>query len=172
MKKTLRIISLILALTLIVFAFASCGDPVTDNTPDAETSNVVEVGNQSSGKIVKIVVGGTNEKVYSVDFSGIEIKEGALSVFKYLEDAGKLSYEADDTGFGAFLTEVGELKQDAATQTYIYLYTSVEADFDTSAYKTEKNWNGMTLVSAGVGLTSMTVENGAVIYVGTISYAS
>lgn len=172
MKRTLKLISLLLACTLLALAFVSCGEPpVTDNTPKTEETVTVEVGNQSSGKVVKIVVGGKKETVYSVDYSEIEITEGALSIFKHLDEKGKLTYKANDTGFGAFLTEVGDLKQNEASATYIYLYTSVKADQDVSAYATEKVWSGKTLVSSGVGLTSMTIENGAVIYVGTISYA-
>jgi len=171
MKKTLKLISFILALTLLAFSLMACGDdPVTDNTPKTEESSTVEVGNQSSGKVVTIVVGGTKEKVYSVDYSNVDLEEGVLSVFKYLGNEGLLSYKADDTGYGAFLTEVGDLKQDAASGTYIYLYTSIESDQDVSAYATEKVWNGTTLVSSGVGITSMKVENGAIIYVGTIKY--
>ena len=171
MKKTLKLIAFALALTLIAFSIMACGDdPVTDNTPKTEETSTVEVGDQSSGKVVKIVVGGTKEKAYYVDYSKIEITEGVLSVFKYLANEGLLSYKADDTGYGAFLTEVGDLKQDAASGTYIYLYTSIESDQDVSAYATEKVWNGITLVSTGVGITSMKVENGAIIYVGTVKY--
>lgn len=173
MKKTLRLLSLILVMALFAFSLVACNvDEPKDNTPKTEQSSVIEVGNQNSGKVVKIVIGGTNEAVYSVDFSNIEITEGVYSVIKYLGTQGKLTYKADDTGYGAFLTEVGELKQDAQTGTYIYLYTSVEADADVSEWASTKEWNGNTLTSSGVGLTDMTVENGAIIYIGTVNYGA
>lgn len=169
MKKTLKLISIILALALLAFSFTACkGDEPKDNTPAPATSNVIEVGNQSSGKVMKLVVGGENEKVYSVDFSGIEITEGPLSVIKHLAEVGKLTYKIE----GTFLTEVGDLKQDVATGTYIFLWTSVEADFDVSEWATTKEWSGNTLTSSGLGISSMTVENGAVIYIGTVSYGA
>ncbi len=171
MKRLSKIIALILALSFAVCAFCACGDPVKDNTPEAQTTSTVEVGNQNSGKVVKIVVGGANEMVYSVDYSEISLDEGVLSIFKYLDSIGKLSYKADDSGYGAFLTQVGDLKQDESTATYIYLYTSIVKDQDVSAYATEKVWNGNKLISSGLGVTSMSVENGAIIYVGTISYS-
>ncbi len=169
MKKAVKIIALALALTLIAFTFISCkSEKPEDNTPYRVSSDVIKVGNQSSGKVMKLVVGGENEKVYSVDFSGIEITEGPLSVIKHLAEAGKLTYKIE----GTFLTEVGDLKQDAATGTYIFLWTSVEADFDVSEWATTKEWSGKTLTSSGIGIQDMTVENGAVIYVGTVSWGS
>ena len=173
MKKTIRLLSLILVMALFAFSLVACiADEPEDNTPKTEQSSVIEVGNQASGKVIKIVVGGADEKVYSVDFSSIEITEGVFSVVKYLASEGKLTYKSDDTGYGAFLTEVGELKQDTATGTYIYLYTSVEADADVSEWASTKEWEGNTLTSSGLGVTDMTVENGAIIYVGTVSYGA
>ena len=170
MKKTLRLISAILILALLAFSFAACEkEEIEDNTPKTEESNVIEVGNQNSGKVMKLVIGGAKEKIYSVDFSGIEITEGAMSVVKHLATLGKLTYKADATGY---LTEIGDLKMDQATATYIFLWTSVEKDFDVSEWATTKEWDGKTLTSSGLGISDMTVENGAVIYVGTVSYGA
>ncbi len=179
MKRTIKLLSFVLALTLLCAAFISCGQTPVDNTPDAKTSETIVVGGgENSGteggeetakpeKVMTLVVGGENEKVYSVDFSDIEITEGGMSILKYLAAQGKLTYKADATGY---LTEVGELKQDAASGTYLYIYTSVAKDADTSAYATTKVWSGKTLTSAGVGIDDMTVENGAVIYIGTVKW--
>ncbi len=168
MKKSTKFISLALALMCLAFSFVGCGDDeVVDNTPKTENTSVIEVGNQSSGKIVKLVIGGTNEVVYSVDYSGISLDKGALSVIEYLAANKGLEYEID----GTMLTRVGAIKQDLSTATYVYLWTSVEADFDVSEWAPEnKSWNGKTLIASGVGASDMTIENGAVIYIGTVKY--
>ncbi len=179
MKRTIKLLSFLLSLTLLCAAFISCGQTPVDNTPEAKNSETIVVGGgENSGtesggetskpeKIMTLVVGGENEKIYSVDFSEVEITEGGMSILKHLEEQGKLTYKADATGY---LTEVGELKQDVASGTYLYIYTSVAKDADTSAYAMTKEWNGKTLTSAGVGITDMTVENGAIIYIGTVKW--
>ena len=173
MKKTIKAVLLVLTVALLAFSFTACVlDEPEDNTPEAETSDVIEVGNQNSGKIITLVIGGTEEKVYSVDFSDIEIKEGVYSVIKSLAEKELLTYKANDSGYGAYLTELGELKEDAATATYLFVYTSVVTDFDVSEWASTKAWGDVTLTSTGVGITEMTVENGAVIYVGTVSYGA
>ena len=173
MKKTFKAVLLLPTVALLALNFTACVfDEPKDNTPEAEKSNVVEVGNQESGNIITLVVGGAQEKVYSVDFSDIAIEEGVYSIVKALSTKGLLTYKANDTGYGAYLTELGDLKEDAATATYLFLYTSVEKDFDVSEWASTKVWEGKTLTSAGVGITEMTVENGAIIYIGTVSYGA
>ena len=66
------------------------------------------------------------------------------------------------------MSAVGDLKQEG--NRYIYLYTSVEEDFDVSEYKSTVEYKGQTLTSAGVGAKDMHVKDGAVIYIGTITF--
>ncbi len=165
MKKTMKLTSLILALSIFALSMFSCGKKeVEENTPPTESTNTTEVGNQSSNKLMKLVIGGSEEKIYSVDFSGIEINEGVMSIIKYLAANHGLNYKES----GGMLSEIGGLKSEGST--YIFLWTSVEADFDLSEWASTKTWNGVNLTTAGVGVADMTVEHGAVIYVGTIKY--
>ncbi len=170
MKKTVKVITLMLALAVLAISLIACNEEqIAENTPKTEETSIIEVGNQSSGKVMKLVVGGAKETVYSVDFSGIGLNEGALSIIKYLAENKGLEYELD----GTMLTRVGAIKQDAASRTYVYLWTSVEADFDVSEWAPQnKTWGGKTLTASGVGALDMTIENGAVIYVGTVSYGN
>ena len=64
---------------------------------------------------------------------------------------------------GGFINEVGTLKNDAAANAYIIIYTSVEKDFDVSQYATTTDYKGVTLTSSGVGFKEMHVEEGAII---------
>ncbi len=188
MKKILKIISLLLSLAVLALSIAACGtNDIVDNTPEAVDSTVIEVGgspstegtidggssDESSGEsttsktMMKLVIGGTQEVVYSVDYSAISLDKGVLSIIEYLAENYGLEYEIE----GTFLTKVGAMEQDLSTATYVYLWTNVEADFDVSIYAPEnKTWNGISLTPSGVGISEMTVENGAVIYVGTVSY--
>ena len=66
------------------------------------------------------------------------------------------------------INSIGGLENDCVLGSYIYIYTSVEADFDVSEYRMEMDYNGKTLVSSGVGLDEMRLLDGAIIYVGTV----
>ncbi len=154
MKRTTKILALLIALATVFCCFVACGTEESD-----------------SKGTVKIVIGTEKEQVFDVDFTDIEITEGVLSVVKHLAASGKLTYKSNDSGYGAYLTEIGGLKEDSSTMTYIYIYTSVESDFDTSAYAKTMTWGGKSLTSAGVGISNMTVKDGAVIYIGTITYS-
>lgn len=152
MKKLTRITALVLVMIMAILCAVSC-------------SNEQDV----SGKMT-VVIGGEKDTAYTVDLDKVEVKEGLMSVLAYLKDNQGLTYTATDAGYGAYLTAAGELKEDAASGTYLYIWTSVEKDFDTSAYASTHEYNGKTLTSAGVGASSMTIEDGAVIYIGTIKY--
>ena len=54
---------------------------------------------------------------------------------------------------------------------FIYLYTSVAKDFDVSEYASTVEYQGKTLTSSGVGVSSMSVEDGAIIYITIIKYS-
>ena len=90
---------------------------------------------------------------------------------KTVEKALKLLSEKEDnfvfSETGGFINEVGTLKNDAAANAYIMIYTSVEKDFDkdfdVSQYATTTDYKGVTLTLSGVGFKEMHVEEGAII---------
>lgn len=141
MKK--RILALVLAVALI-FALASCGG--------------------SSEGTVTLVIGTETPTEFEVDVTDVDASKGLIGVLEYLKGEGKLDFGIT----GTYLDYVGEIKNDAATGTYIYIYTSVAADADVSEYATTVEYGGKTLTSAGVGAYEMTLSDGAVIYIGTI----
>lgn len=115
-----------------------------------------------------LVVGTETPVSYTVELDKVETDKGIMPVLEYLKSEKGLDYASDDTGYGAFLTKVGALEQ--KDNTYIYLYTSVENDMDVSQYATTVEFEGKTLTSAGVGASEMTIEDGCIIYVGTIEF--
>ena len=125
---------------------------------------------ESKDGYATIVVGEETPKEYKVNLDKVDIKEGLMSVLEYLKKEQGLNYAATYSATGAYLTEVGGIKEDIENHVYLYIYTSVEKDFDVSEYATTKDYNGRILMNSGVGASSMTIEDGAVIYVGTIKF--
>ena len=86
---------------------------------------------------------------------------------KTVEKALKLLSEKEDnfvfSETGGFINEVGTLKNDAAANAYIMIYTSVEKDFGVDEYATTLDYKGVTLTSSGCGFKDMHVEEGAII---------
>ena len=137
-----KAISIITACAIILIALTAC-------TPT-----------NAGGGSATIVIGTETPTEYTLDFEAGDITNGLLSAFDMLG----LEYDIS----GGFLNGVGELNPIAPT--YIWIYTSVSADADVSSYATTLVYKGTTLTSTGKGAEEMTIEDGAIIYVGTITY--
>lgn len=107
---------------------------------------------------------------YEVDLSKLERHdEGAISLLEYVAslEGSTLYYNVQwGGGYGAYITSIGSLSPDPSCE-YISLYTSESADF---AVPTEYmptvstvEYSGKTLTYAGVGLSSMHINDGTVI---------
>ena len=121
-------------------------------------------GKFPDGAEMTLVVASTPEKVYTVELAGMDKGVSLLDVL----DAADVDHEVSGTGEMTMLTAVGGLR-DLPDGTYIYIYTSVEKDFDV-AYASTVEWSGHTRTSSGVGAASMTMEDGCIVYIGTIVY--
>lgn len=88
----------------------------------------------------------------------------AIAGLEYLRDAGKIELECEKGPFGTWLSRVGKIRPDRAGGEYIAIYTSVEKDFDASQFKKTREYGGVRLASSGLGIDSMRIENGAVIF--------
>lgn len=142
--KSLTLI--ILALALALTALTSCDLFGGADEPDGYTVTVVIKG---------------DDTVYTYKVTDeTNLDNGLLSIL----DALKIEY-SESSGM---LFSVGSLSP--TPPEYIYIYTSVERDADVSVYKQEMTYEGKTLTSAGIGAKDMTFEDGAIIYIGTISY--
>lgn len=150
-----KVISSLLLLLLLICLFGGC----------------VASPEESKGQCT-VVIGADegNETVYTVDLGKVTLTNGLLSVIEYLNKEEGLVYTATDSGYGAYLTQVGDVKEDASKGEYIYIWTSVESDHDVSVYATTKEYNGKTLISSGVGASQMKIEDNSVIYIGVISW--
>lgn len=114
---------------------------------------------------VVLTADGESYEEYTVPLSKVNGELGALGLFVYLKEEEGLEYEADETAYGAYLTKVGSIANDSSKGKYVYVWTSVEEDFDTSAYALTVEYKGQTLTSSGLGISGMSVHDGAIIYV-------
>ena len=140
------LILIVLALTLALTTLTSC--------------NLLGGKDAESGYTVTLVIKG-DDTVYTCKVTEeTNLDNGLLSIL----DALKIEY----TESSGMLFSVGPLSP--TPPEYIYVYTSVARDADVSVYKQEMTYDGKTLTSAGIGAKDMTFEEGAIIYIGTISY--
>ena len=91
--------------------------------------------------------------------------EGVYGVLQLLTAREKNPLVADivDSSYGAYINSIGSLTPDATKNEYVSIYTSLEKDFSTWEPVGVKEYEGITLKSSGVGLTSMSAEKGTVV---------
>lgn len=152
MKKPLCI----LLAVVLVFTATVAAACTPDETP-APGSDVFEADDE-----MRLVIAYDEPEEKVLPLSGLSRDIGLMELF----DECGIEYTAAD----GFFYSVEDLSPDGTNGEYIYIYTSVVSDFDTSAYAEEIEYDGVKLVSSGVGAAEMTIEAGAVIYIGTIIY--
>lgn len=140
-----RILALILMLALCFVSSCSLFGGVAD-------TGAVTVVIENSGEF----------KEYKIALEKVENKdEGALGVLEALQADKRdpLHLKVEDGAFGAYITEIGDLKNSGGG--YIMVYTSNKTDSYEGAPTVA--YNDTTLYQAGVGVSSMTVSEGCVI---------
>ncbi len=151
-KNAARLLTVILVLCMVFLPLVAC----------KKTQNV-------SGYCT-VVIATEPETVYKVDLDKVgEIKNGLMTVLDYLKANEGLTYESNDTGYGAFLTKILTLDSASITNGFITLMTSVETDF-AEGYGEEKTYNGTKIFTSGLGASSMTIQADAVYYIALSSY--
>ena len=136
-----KTLSAVLACAIILLSLAACTPQIYD------------------GKVT-VVIGTQEPTEYTLDYNADDITDGLLSVLTLLN----ISFNES----GGFLYSVGELAPTAPE--YIYIYTSLSENDDTSSYATTLEYRGVTLTSVGVGARDMYIADGGIIYIGTIIY--
>ena len=149
--KTKRILALLFVAVMAFFSLTACLEPTV-----AETGDVTVVVETESGEY----------EVYKTYLENVENKEtGAVGVLENLRDREKnpLSINMSDSSYGKYIHSIGSITEDTAAKKYIMVYTSLERDFGTWAGVSELTYDGVTLKSVGVGVSSMSVEAGTII---------
>ena len=157
-QKLLAIV-LVLALCATMLAvFTACGEA---QLIDKKGTATIVVASATEGQAATS---------YTVDLSKVTGKDGLIAVLDYLKAAEGLTYDATVSETGAFLNSVNDIKNDYDKKVYLYIYTTVEADYDTSTYASTTQYNGLTLTSVGVGASLLHIKNGSTVYIGTVQW--
>ena len=158
MKKTKKLLSLILCVFL-AFSLMACNTPNNDkDSPDTPSASVTLVFEDTTDN---------TPNAYEVKLSELSEGEGIIPLFTYVCEKNGLEFAMREDGV---IEKIEHLENDYSKNSYIYVYTSLDADKDVSAYRSTVNYNGVTLTSAGVGVSDMHLEDGVIIYVGLINF--
>ena len=152
-----KIISLALAL-IMALTLSSCG--VFSLFGDvAEKGEVMVVVENADGSF----------EVYKTYLESVENKnEGVKGVLEHLNHQNDSLYLVmEDGAYGAFVTEIGSIKQSEGS--YVMVYTSIESDSYAGAPTVE--YDGKTLYQSGVGISALKVGAGPVILFRLESYS-
>lgn len=152
-----RILSLIAIVAVLVSAMVSCDLLFGSVAGEGDVTVVVEAADGSY-------------EVYKTYLESVENKsEGAKGVIEHLNQGkDKLHLVMVDSTYGAYVSEIGSIKQNEANSEYVIIYTSVASDSYEGAPSID--YDGTTLYSSGVGLSGMTVEPGTVILFRIVKY--
>ena len=152
-EKWTRVLTWGLVLMMIVCTLCACGE-------------------KSEKGFVTLILSAEGEKdvTYQVNLDRVGEGEGLIGLLKVLKADGKLDYTVENSDYGPFLTAVGNVRQDTDAGVYVFIWTSVAKDADTSEYATTKMYGEVKLTSSAVGAGSMTLEKDAVYCIGTIKY--
>ena len=154
MKKYAKILVAILLISLLATALFACINPDSD----------------SQGKMTLVVLDGDNTKEYSVQLEDVTdiSSKGLVAILDHLKAKGELTYSSNDSGYGAYLTQVNGLSE--GNGIYVYVYTDVQADFDVSQYASQITYKDKSYTNSGVGISQMSVKDGCTIVITTISF--
>ncbi len=150
-----KLLALVLTLAALFTVLCGCADP----NPDAIKGTAT------------VVIAETETKTFSINFEDAKLTKNsnAYDLLAYLHEKENLALETTDGAYGKSLNKVGQLVNGADGK-YIYVYTSVEQDFDVSAYATTVTYDNKTLTSSGVSISSMHITDGCIIYITLITF--
>ena len=113
-----------------------------------------------------VVIGGDAPTEYSVYLNEFDSSNGLLSVLDHLKKTVKLDYEIN----AGKLVKVGAVEYNTGDGTDICVYSSVEADVSKEDDRFTVDYKGITYAEIAVDIKNMTLEPGAVIYIGLLRY--
>ena len=145
-----RLIAILVLVMLLLSSLCSCKLLSPHVSDEGDVTVVVE--NEDGSR-----------DVFEVDLENVENKsEGAKGILEHLnQQKDRLYLEIVDGAYGAYITAIGNIKENPSQGTYVVVYTSVLADSYEGAPTHE--YNGTTVYQSGVGLSGMSIESGTVI---------
>ena len=168
MKKFLSALLLVCALSAV---FAGCDKEyvtVTGGVPETFEGFVTLVLDDPETEGA--------DAYFQVTYADLSADSTAFDLLEMLSQEGKISYDGSESSYGFYFTSVGYVedgerieiaKDDAAAHTFVAFYTSVEKDF---GGMTPVQYGGKTLETSAVGASSMSLQDGAVIFITESTY--
>ena len=145
-----KILASALTLAIVILSLCSCELIFGDV---AETGDVTVVIENTDGSY----------DVFEVDLEKVENKsEGAKGILEYLSKGSDPLYvDMADSSYGAYVSAIGNIRENTAEGKYVIVYTSGAADSYEGAPTVQ--YKDVTMYQAGVGLSGMSVEVGTII---------
>ncbi len=150
MKKTTKILTLLLILAMAALCLISCNTTVDD------VGTVTVVIEKRDGAY----------EAYELSLAELENKsEGAFGLLEALAERedSHLDYDVTEGAYGKYINSIGSLVPNGASGEYIGIYTSLEKDFDVSEWVKTLEYNGRTLKTSGVGVSELSLEDGVTV---------
>ena len=118
--------------------------------------------NPFEGKYTIVINANGNDSVYAIDSEAQGVYTLADALL-YLRDNEGVVYEYSDSTYGVYISRLGDICPVGYSQ-WVSVYTSVESDKDVSEHAESIQYEGHTLYSSGFGVSSMSLEEGCIIY--------
>ncbi|MDE6361521.1 MAG: hypothetical protein K2N53_06180 [Clostridia bacterium] len=150
MKKYAKIITAILLVSLLCVALFACVNPDSDK----------------EGTMTLVVIDGDKVDEYVVDLAKIpsgNTQTGLMAILDYLKENGKLTYTAQDSAYGAYLTQINSIVPQG--NEFIALYTSIAKDMSVGAYATTITYKGASCTTSDFGASAMSILAGCTIII-------
>lgn len=144
--KKIKLLALFVAAAALCFAFACCAAP-NDLTGNA-----------------KVVLAGDEQQVFDVDLAQAKLKENSTvkDLLQYLRQEKGLEFSMS----GTMLTSVGSLVPKG--NQFVAFYHNVQADADVTIDPI--TYDGTTLYSSGLGISSQKLQSGMIVYFAVITF--
>ena len=127
------------------------------------TSCMKKVGEEGDVTVIVETANGEYE-VYKTYLENVENKSnGVLGVLENLaaREENPLHIVYSESAYGAYITEIGSIKEDSASAAYVMVYTSIAADsYEGAATVT---YEETLLYSSGVGVSMLSANAGTII---------
>lgn len=164
MKRFLRLgLPTLILIALVFCACFACTDGRTQ--PIAADRIAFEIAGENV-TVTLIADDDETEEVYSGGFRGRFLDD----LIYFLAGKDVLAADSSDSGYGAFFTQIGSLKQNEAEGSYLYFYTNLEDFKDITDYAATTVFGETALTSVNAGASDLPLSDGAVYLVGLIKF--
>lgn len=175
MKAGKKVVCFVAAAAMAVgmSAFTGCAEVKTGSVSDGLPESYAD-------KVTLIIDDAATEAVdayFQVDYSVFDEDSTAFDLLEKLKEGGKICFRSQDSVYGAFLEAAGIIRDgkeeylieaDDSAQLFIAIYTNVEKDM---AGPNSIRFGNETVESSAVGISSMSLKNGAIICLTEESWA-